>query len=106
IVRRPDRHGVADIVVQSPAFEIELEVARIFFRIFAAQTTIGYDLRRKRIRSRVRTWHGCNDALIDREKEAKNSKLLRKYVLVIWRFWRLSQPSLPIASVGQTSSDR
>ena len=59
IVRRPDRHRIADIVVQSPTLEIELEMARVFFRTFAAQSSIDRDLGRKRIRARVRTGH-CN----------------------------------------------
>jgi len=50
IICRPDRHRIADFVIQSPAFEIELEMARIPFRTFAAQTAIDRDFCRKQIR--------------------------------------------------------
>jgi hypothetical protein len=54
IVRRPDRHRIADLVTQSPAFEIDLEMSCVLFRAFAAQCAIDDKFCGKRILSRVR----------------------------------------------------
>src|ERR1041385_6759992 len=62
-VGRPDRHGIADFVSQTPAREIQLEMARILFRAFAAQTAVYRQFRGKWIRSRVRAWHCGSGAL-------------------------------------------
>ena len=40
IVRRPDRHRIADFVIEAPASQIDSEMTRVFFRAFAAQTAV------------------------------------------------------------------
>src|SRR5207302_1265604 len=54
IVRRINGHRVADFEAQSPAAEIDLEMACILFRFRAAQTPINDQFAGKRIAPRVR----------------------------------------------------
>ena len=53
IVCRPNRHRVADLVVQAPTGQIDFEMARVLFGIFAAKTAVDDELARERIRARV-----------------------------------------------------
>src|SRR5205807_6857625 len=53
IVRRPDRHRIADFIIQSPAGEIDFKMAAVFLGTFAAKAAIDGQLSREWIRPRV-----------------------------------------------------
>ena len=49
IVGRPDRHRVADFVVQSPTGQIDFKMARVLFGVLAAEAAIDDEFARERI---------------------------------------------------------
>ena len=54
VVGRPDRHRVADFVVQAPTGQIDFKMTRVFIRAFAAEAPIYDELARKGIGAGVR----------------------------------------------------